>query len=242
MGNKVPRIGKTKVPKIGVLMLGLDKSGKTTLLYKVKNGTIIDTTTTIGFTYEIVEWNKLSFNIWECGGHENCRVLWRHFYEAAHAIIFVIDSTDRERLGFMSQRKSKLLINGYMHKFQPDVPSELYSVVYDYYVETSDKTAKAVLYHLLREQYLQHCKIWLILANKQDCSNAMGIDEIESVLELDNVIKRDDNNKREIHIQSCSVIEDLGLNEAMDWLKNALKRNDTSTKRTPSGFLGNSYN
>ena len=240
MGNKLS-LTKNKKPKIGVLMLGLDGSGKTSLLYGLKDGSLQNYPATIGFNHEVIEWNELPFNVWECGGHQNCRALWRHFFFGAHAIIFVIDSTDRKRLGFLSKKKSKLLVNGYIRQYQNKLPSELYDIFCDYYFETSDITAKAELYRLLKEKSLEDCKIWLILANKQDCGNAMTIADIESVLELDEIAKGSDDDQREIRIQSCSVKESMGINEAMDWLVNALRANDTSTAYTPSGMIGGAY-
>ncbi|KAF0925086.1 hypothetical protein E2562_015377 [Oryza meyeriana var. granulata] len=43
-----------------ILMVGLDATGKTTILYKLKLGEIVTTIPTIGFNVETVEYKKLA--------------------------------------------------------------------------------------------------------------------------------------------------------------------------------------
>merc|ERR1712154_430332 len=81
-----------------ILMVGLDAAGKTTILYKFKLGEIVTTIPTIGFNCETVEYKNFSFTVWDIGGQDKIRPLWRHYYQNAYAIIFVVDSNDRERI------------------------------------------------------------------------------------------------------------------------------------------------
>jgi len=81
-----------------IVMVGLDAAGKTTILYKLKLGEVVNTIPTIGFNVETVEYKKISFTVWDVGGQEKIRPLWRHYYQNAEGIIFVVDSNDRERL------------------------------------------------------------------------------------------------------------------------------------------------
>ena len=53
--------------QIRVLMVGLDNSGKTTILYKLKLGEIINTFPTIGFNVETVEYKNIMFTVWDIG-------------------------------------------------------------------------------------------------------------------------------------------------------------------------------
>jgi len=84
---------------IRILMVGLDAAGKTTILYKLKLGEIVTTIPTIGFNVETVEHKHISFTAWDVGGKDKIRPLWRHYYQNTHAVIFVIDSNDRDRIG-----------------------------------------------------------------------------------------------------------------------------------------------
>jgi len=54
--------------EVGMLMVGLDAAGKTTILYKLKLGEVVSTIPTIGFNVEMVEYNNLRFTVWDVGG------------------------------------------------------------------------------------------------------------------------------------------------------------------------------
>lgn len=81
-----------------ILMVGLDAAGKTTILYKLKLGEVVTTIPTIGFNVETVEYKNISFTVWDVGGQDKIRLLWRHYYQNTQGIIYVVDSNDRERI------------------------------------------------------------------------------------------------------------------------------------------------
>ena len=61
-----------------ILMVGLDAAGKTTILYKLKLGEIVTTIPTIGFNVETVEYKNINFTVWDVGGQDKIRPLWRY--------------------------------------------------------------------------------------------------------------------------------------------------------------------
>lgn len=63
-----------------LLMLGLDAAGKTTILYKLKLGQDVTTIPTVGFNVESVTYKNVKFNVWDVGGQDKIRPLWRHYY------------------------------------------------------------------------------------------------------------------------------------------------------------------
>lgn len=67
MSRMLTRFLAKRVVKI--LMLGLDASGKTTILYKLKLGDVA-TVPTIGFNVEAVEYKNISFTVWDVGGQD----------------------------------------------------------------------------------------------------------------------------------------------------------------------------
>ena len=67
-----------------ILMVGLDAAGKTTILYKLKLGEIVTTIPTIGFNVETVEYKNISFTVWDVGGQDKIRPLWRHYFQASY--------------------------------------------------------------------------------------------------------------------------------------------------------------
>jgi ADP-ribosylation factor 4 len=78
--------------------VGLDAAGKTTILYKLKLGEIVTTIPTIGFNVETVEYKNICFTVWDVGGQDKIRPLWRHYFQNTQGLIFVVDSNDRERI------------------------------------------------------------------------------------------------------------------------------------------------
>ncbi|KAI3839861.1 hypothetical protein MKW98_010166 [Papaver atlanticum] len=83
---------------IRILMVGLDAAGKTTILYKLRLGEIVSTIPTIGFNVENVEYKSISFTVWDVGGQDKIRPLWKYYYQNTQGLIFVVDSSDRERI------------------------------------------------------------------------------------------------------------------------------------------------
>ena len=81
-----------------MLMLGLDAAGKTTILYKLKLGEIVTTIPTIGFNVESVEYKRINFTVWDVGGQKRIRMLWRHYFQNTRSLVWVLDSTDSERM------------------------------------------------------------------------------------------------------------------------------------------------
>ncbi|XP_076469873.1 uncharacterized protein LOC143300196 [Babylonia areolata] len=82
-----------------ILMVGLDAAGKTTILYKIKLNEVVTTIPTIGFNVETVTPVKgLTFTVWDVGGQDKIRPLWRHYYENSQGMLYVVDSADKERL------------------------------------------------------------------------------------------------------------------------------------------------
>jgi len=92
-----------------ILMVGLDAAGKTTILYKLKLGEIVMTIPTIGFNVETVEYKNINFTVWDVGGQDKIRPLWRHYFQNTQGLIFVVDSNDRERVGEAHDELHKML-------------------------------------------------------------------------------------------------------------------------------------
>jgi ADP-ribosylation factor protein 1 len=47
--------------------------------------------------------------MWDVGGQDKIRPLWRHYYANTNAVIFVVDSNDRERIGEARDELHKML-------------------------------------------------------------------------------------------------------------------------------------
>uniref|UniRef100_A0A8C6G809 ADP-ribosylation factor-like protein 6 n=1 Tax=Mus spicilegus TaxID=10103 RepID=A0A8C6G809_MUSSI len=97
--------------EVHVLCLGLDNSGKTTIINKLKpsNAQSQDIVPTIGFSIEKFKSSSLSFTVFDMSGQGRYRNLWEHYYKDGQAIIFVIDSSDKLRMVVAKEELDTLL-------------------------------------------------------------------------------------------------------------------------------------
>jgi ADP-ribosylation factor protein 1 len=100
MGSALKKVSSyfSKQEEARILMCGLDAAGKTTILYVSKLGEVVTTIPTIGFNVETVTYGNLNLTAWDVGGRDKIRPLWRHYYQNTSALVFVVDSNDRERM------------------------------------------------------------------------------------------------------------------------------------------------
>eukprot|EP00112_Aurelia_sp_Birch-Aquarium-sp1_P008910 Seg1996.1 transcript_id=Seg1996.1/GoldUCD/mRNA.D3Y31 product="ADP-ribosylation factor" protein_id=Seg1996.1/GoldUCD/D3Y31 len=105
-----------------ILMLGLDAAGKTTILYKLKLNENVTTIPTIGFNVETVTPVKnVTFTVWDVGGQEKIRQLWRHYYQGSDGLLFVVDSSDIARLAEAKQELMNIILHEDMTQTCPVV-------------------------------------------------------------------------------------------------------------------------
>ncbi|KAF9649662.1 Arf-domain-containing protein [Thelephora ganbajun] len=68
---------------VGILMVGLDAAGKTTILHKLKPG---ENATTISFNIETIEYKNIPFTVLDIGGQDKTCLLWRHCWSIRTSI------------------------------------------------------------------------------------------------------------------------------------------------------------
>jgi len=96
----------TQKDEFFILILGLDNAGKTTFLESAKTKLITNhqgvnlqkITTTVGLNLGKIDTHGVRLNFWDLGGQEELQALWDKYYQECHAIIYVVDSNDRERI------------------------------------------------------------------------------------------------------------------------------------------------
>ncbi|KAK2711746.1 E3 ubiquitin-protein ligase TRIM23-like isoform X2 [Artemia franciscana] len=91
-----------------VITLGLDGAGKTSILFKLKQDEFLSTIPTIGFNVETIEYPSLKLTLWDVGGGAKLRPLWKHYYLHTQAVIFVVDSVDRDRFAEATAELTKI--------------------------------------------------------------------------------------------------------------------------------------
>jgi small GTP-binding protein len=86
------------------MIVGLDNAGKTTILNHLKKDRDVVSTVaehtipTIGYNVETIQYKQVSFTLYDCGGQQKVRHLWRQFYQDANCVIFVVDLNDKDRI------------------------------------------------------------------------------------------------------------------------------------------------
>ncbi|KAG2016463.1 ADP-ribosylation factor [Coprinopsis cinerea AmutBmut pab1-1] len=201
--NLLERFFPSNVGEHKVVISGTDWAGKTTLLYYLKRGEIIQTIPTIGFNIEHLTLStssnqKLDLELWDlgsgCGGFRMARMMLRHIAYTAKAIIWVVDSTDTPEM--MAESAETLLIA----------------------LEDAEE-----MKNLKTERHLPV----LILANKSDLPNAMPLDDIRKVFRHATAGRIASIYRTSLPVVTKSA---TGLQEAIDWLALALDIASSSPK------------
>ncbi|XP_047335168.1 ADP-ribosylation factor-related protein 1-like [Impatiens glandulifera] len=171
-----------------VLILGIDKTGKTTLLEKLKSqysnaeGLPPDRIVpTVGLNIGRLEVSNAKLVFWDLGGQLGLRSIWEKYYEEAHAVIFVVDAACPSRF----------------------------------------QDSKSAMEKVIRHEDLQGAPL-LILANKQDLSEALTSEELGRYLDLKKL------DERAYMFKDVSSYNGTGIKESMDWLVEVMEK----SKRT----------
>ncbi|EAX88701.1 small GTP-binding protein, putative [Trichomonas vaginalis G3] len=114
-----------------ITIIGLDNAGKTTALYKLLDGVVINTQPTVGSNVETIERKNVRLQCWDLAGQTAFRKGWTTFFNGTDAIIFVVDSSDRVRM--------------------TEARNELFRVLED------DSTSKCSILILANKQDLPNC-------------------------------------------------------------------------------------
>ena len=78
--------------KLEVVLVGLENSGKTTLLSVLSDGKPVETAPTIGLNVKMVKRGGVQMKCWDLGGQSQYRQEWGRYTRGCNVIVFVIDA------------------------------------------------------------------------------------------------------------------------------------------------------
>ncbi|KAL0343290.1 UNVERIFIED_CONTAM: ADP-ribosylation factor-like protein 2 [Sesamum angustifolium] len=100
---------KRKEKEMRILMVGLDNSGKTTIVMKINGEDTSIISPTLGFNIKTISYQKYTLNIWDVGGQKTIRSYWRNYFEQTDGLVWVVDSSDLRRLNDCKYELDNLL-------------------------------------------------------------------------------------------------------------------------------------
>ncbi|CAF0974824.1 unnamed protein product [Adineta steineri] len=84
---------------ISIAILGLDNAGKTTTTRVLEKAPVDSVAPTIGFSQTEITHKNEKIKLIDLGGAKTFREAWRHYYDDAYGFVYVLDSSEEDRLG-----------------------------------------------------------------------------------------------------------------------------------------------
>ncbi|KAL2087387.1 hypothetical protein ACEWY4_016215 [Coilia grayii] len=84
--------------KVTLVMVGLDNAGKTATVRGIKGESPEDVAPTVGFSKVDLKQGKFEVTIFDLGGGKRIRGIWKNYYSESHGVVFVVDSSDVQRI------------------------------------------------------------------------------------------------------------------------------------------------
>ncbi|RMY88426.1 hypothetical protein D0861_04826 [Hortaea werneckii] len=196
-----------------ILVLGLDGAGKTTFLeqikalYNARHEPNLKTVPTVGQNVSLIDLPDCYLKIWDVGGQHSLRGLWQSYYSSAHAIVFVVDSTD---IGDADVNK----LNA-SSASSPTAGQE---------EEGRLGECKLVLEDVLENEETEGVPV-LVLANKQDREDCVEVVKIKEGLVRKVFEGEKGSNVRDSRVLPMSALSGTGVREAVEWLCSRVRWN-----------------
>ncbi|NXM16210.1 AR13B protein, partial [Ploceus nigricollis] len=99
------------VRKVTLIMVGLDNAGKTATVRGIQGESPEDVAPTVGFSKINLKQGRFEVTIFDLGGGKRIRNIWTNYYAESYGVIFVVDSSDIERMEETKQAMIEVLKN-----------------------------------------------------------------------------------------------------------------------------------
>ncbi|XP_035283521.1 ADP-ribosylation factor-like protein 13B [Anguilla anguilla] len=95
--------------KVTLAILGLDNAGKTSTIRSIQGENPEDVWPTVGFCPVSLKQGQYDMSIFDLGGGEHMRDMWKHYFAECHGVMFVVDSSDGQRMKETEDTLAKVL-------------------------------------------------------------------------------------------------------------------------------------
>ncbi|KAK7898093.1 ADP-ribosylation factor protein 3 [Exophiala xenobiotica] len=239
--------------KYSIILLGLDNAGKTTLLSQIRalfntttdpagqtgdaepSDTAGNTVPTVGQNVATIDLPDMYVKIWDVGGQMSLRRLWTSYYKSAHAIVFVVDSTDLgngeldeqpRTPGWHTRKKS------FISKTDDEEPQTPMTPVTPSMLSLGQSQGRldecrAVLESVLENEDAVGIPI-LVLANKQDREDSLEVVRIKEGFVRKVFEGEKGGMVRDSRVLPISALRGTGVKEAVEWVKSRVVWNKQS--------------
>ncbi|XP_053312891.1 ADP-ribosylation factor-like protein 13B isoform X2 [Spea bombifrons] len=97
------------VRKVTLVMVGLDNAGKTATVKGIQGESPEDVAPTVGFSKADIKQGKFDVTMFDLGGGKRIRGIWKNYYAESYGVVFVIDSSDVERMEETKETMTEVL-------------------------------------------------------------------------------------------------------------------------------------
>lgn len=101
--------------KLELCLVGLESTGKTTLLNVLALGHAIETFPTVGLNVKVMHKEGVQMKVWDLGGQERFRSEWGRYTQGCDCVIFCVDASDYARAELAGQELARLLEDRALH-------------------------------------------------------------------------------------------------------------------------------
>lgn len=219
-----------------VLVVGLDNSGKSTILnyLKRKEEQVEEIVPTVGYTVERlsgIERNKtgITLTAFDMSGQGRYRNLWEHYYDNVEGIIFVVDSTDSLRLVVARDELEMLL------KHQNIDYTNEETMISNEQEDNLEKSETSITSEELNSKQRMSINTKngkeipiLFFANKMDLKEALSTVKISQTLGLHQL------PHQQWHVQASNALTGEGIQEGIDWFLVQIANNKKQNPNNPT--------
>ncbi|KAL9074419.1 MAG: hypothetical protein Q9157_004400, partial [Trypethelium eluteriae] len=200
------------------------------------------TVPTVGQNVSTVDVGDAYLRIWDVGGQHSLRGLWESYYKSAHAIVYVVDSTDIgdgdiAKLSFSASASASSaavagagvgamggVVDGNSARAAPRSPVSPNLAGSAMVDEGRLDECRVVLEEVLQNEDAEGVPL-LVLANKQDREDCVEVVRIKEGFVRKVIEGEKGGSVRDSRVLPCSALTGTGVQEAVEWLCSRVKWN-----------------